>query len=79
MVISKVVLAEENAEDAVFDIGGDGISLLRVFVINKNLLGLYSTMIVYLVAKLIDGKTEFRLGHCFVEMQLSLVAVLINV
>ena len=36
-------------------------------------------MIVYLVAELINGKTEFRLGHCFVEMQLSLIAVLINV
>ena len=36
-------------------------------------------MIVYLVAELINGKTEFRPGHCFVEMQLSLIAVLINV
>ena len=36
-------------------------------------------MIVYLVAELIDGETEFRLGHCFVEMQLSFIAVLFNV
>ena len=72
LVVSEVVLAEEDAEDPIFDIGGDGIGLLRVvFNFNFNPTRLYLIMIIYLVTELIDGETEFGLGHCFVEMQLD--------